>query len=213
MSEVTTKNSRLDRKARALANNKNRRTFRAPEEIEAERALLIRVQSDDIGAFEELVNSYQSRIYWIAYNLVGSSEDAEDIAQEAFLRVHRNIERFDLRFNFYTWLYRIVVNLSIDRLRRRSKNRALSIDEFPSDPAAMSGGPDADIRNKELGQRIERVLDSLPAKYKAVIVLRDMQELSCDAIAEIIGCTPATTRWRLHKARSLFRDKWQCSEI
>ena len=208
--QTRTETSRLDRKARALANKK---TLRTPEEIAAERALIIRVQSGEMEAFEELVNSYQTRVYWIAYNLVGSSEDAEDIAQEAFIRVHRNVERFDLRFNFYTWLYRIVVNLSIDRLRRRGKKRALSIDEFPSDPAAISGGPDADIRNRELGERIEYVLDSLPAKYKAVIVLRDMQELSCDAIAEIIGCTPATTRWRLHKARSLFRDKWQCSEV
>lgn len=211
MSESQATRTKLDRRAKALENRKSFRTLRTPEEIEEERALIIKIQGGDSQAFEVLVKEYETRVYWIAFNLVGCREDAEDIAQEAFIRVHRNVERFDLRFNFYTWLLRIVVNLSIDRLRNKGKRRAVSIEEFPSDPP-VTESPDAALRNRELGEKIQQVLNTLPAKYRAVIVLRDMQQLACDDIAEIIGCTSATTRWRLHKARSLFRDKWERME-
>ncbi|HYC76766.1 MAG TPA: sigma-70 family RNA polymerase sigma factor [Planctomycetota bacterium] len=173
-----------------------------------DKELVVSCRQGDAQAFETLVRRYEKRVYWIAYNLVGSAEDARDLAQEAFLRVYRSLDRFDMRFNFYTWLYRIVVNLAIDHLRKRGKSDVVSLDEFPVDPA-REDPPDREIRNDELKEKIRRTLDALPPKYKAVIVLRDVQELSCEEIAKIIDCTNATTRWRLHKARELFRERWE----
>jgi len=179
-------------------------TTRNPDDKELVRAC----QKGDMRAFETLVNRYQKKVYWIAYNFVGDAEDATDLAQEAFIRVYKSIDRFDQKYNFYTWLYRIVVNLSIDLLRKRKKHEAVSLDDFPVDPEVeMNPGRPAD--NAELKDQIEKVLNALPAKYKAVIVLRDVQELACEEIAKIIGCTNATTRWRLHKAREMFKERWE----
>lgn len=176
-----------------------------------ERELIRRCQTGDEAAFADLVERYEKKVYWIAFNLVGDQEDARDLSQEAFLRVYRAIGRFKLQYNFYTWLYRIVVNLSIDQLRRKGKQGKLSLDDAPEEPVAL-GTPEIDLRNTELGGRIKEVLDQLPAKYKTVIVLRDIHEMSCEEIAQIIQCTNATTRWRLHKARELFRDRWRGAE-
>ena len=181
---------------------------RSPEELAAESRLIQAAQKGDREAFETLVTSYEKKVFWIAFNLVNHVEDARDIAQDAFLRVYRALDRFDPKFNFYTWLYRIVVNLAIDHLRKRGKHEALSLDEFPVEPA-MYDGPDRPLANAELKSQIESVLDSLPPKYKTVIVLRDIHEMSCEEIARIINCTNATTRWRLHKAREMFKERWE----
>jgi len=180
----------------------------SPTTTADDRELVLRTRRGDPQAFETLVKRYEKRAYWIAFNLVGSAEDARDLAQEAFLRVFRSLDKFDVRYGFYTWLYRIVVNLSIDRLRRRGKSETVSLEEFPVDPAGENP-PERGALNEELRQRISKTLDGLPPKYKAVIVLRDVQELPCEEIAKIVGCTNATTRWRLHKARELFRARWE----
>jgi RNA polymerase sigma-70 factor, ECF subfamily len=174
-----------------------------PDDKELVRAC----QKGDMRAFETLVTRYQKKVYWIAYNFVGDAEDATDLAQEAFIRVYRSLDRFDQKYNFYTWLYRIVVNLSIDLLRKRKKHEAVSLDEFPVDPE-VEMNPARPLANEELKAQIEKVLNALPQKYKTVIILRDVQELACEDIAKIIGCTNATTRWRLHKAREMFKERW-----
>lgn len=184
------------------------RRVRTSEEIARERELIKAFQGGDMSAFEELVRAYEKRIYWVAYNLLGNAEDARDVAQDAFLRVAQAIDRFDLDYGFYTWLYRIVVNLSIDRLRKKGKQNSVSLDEFASDPTEVEDEPARELEQVELGDRIQRILDELPEKYRTVILLRDVHELSCEEIAQMIGCTNATTRWRLHKARELFRARW-----
>lgn len=180
---------------------------RAPEELAAESRLIQAAQKGDRGAFEQLVNAYEKKVFWIAFNLVNHVEDARDITQDAFLRVFKALDRFDAKFNFYTWLYRIVVNLAIDRLRKRGKQNVVSIDEFTSDPA-IGDNTDQPMMQSELGRKIQTILDSMPEKYSTVIKLRDVAELSCEDIAKIIRCTNATTRWRLHRAREIFKEKW-----
>jgi len=175
---------------------------------ELERRLILAAQGGDLEAFGDLVKRYQKRVYWIAFNLVGNAEDAEDIAQESFLRVYKALGRFKPQYNFYTWLYRIVVNLSIDFLRKRGKQQDISMEDAPLEPAA-EGGPVRDMENKEIGERILEVLGCMPPKYRTMIVLRDMQGLSTDEIVRIVQCTKATARWRLHKARELFKQAWQ----
>ena len=176
---------------------------------ERARALIRLCQDGDIEAFELLVRRYEKKVYWIAFNLVGDVEDARDLAQEAFLRVFKAIGRFKLQYNFYTWLYRIVVNLAIDHLRKKGKQQKVSLEECQVDPPlGEDAAPERDLRNTELAAQIQAVLGSLPAKYKTVIVLRDIHEMSCAEISKIIHCTNATTRWRLHKAREMFKERW-----
>lgn len=173
-----------------------------------EKALIEACQGGDLGALETLVKAYEKKVYWIAYNLVGDQEDAHDLAQEAFLRVYKAIGRFKTQYNFYTWLYRIVVNLAIDHLRKKSKQQRTSLEDCTDEPA-VENGPEEALRSSELREQIRLVLDSLPAKYKTVIVLRDIHEMSCEEISKIIHCTNATTRWRLHKAREMFKERWE----
>jgi RNA polymerase sigma-70 factor (ECF subfamily) len=169
-----------------------------------ERELIRRSQKGDEEAFRELVERYEKRAYWVAYNMVHSHEEARDIAQEAFLRVYRSIDRFKLKMNFYTWLYQIVMNLSVDSLRRQAVFRPASLDSVGERSNAQEE-PDAGIERTELRETLRRVLDRLAPKYKAVITLRDIEGLSCKEIAEIVGCTHATVRWRLHRARIILR--------
>lgn len=174
---------------------------------EEEKALIEACQAGDLAAFETLVRRYEKKVYWIAFNLVGDTEEAHDLGQEAFLRVFKALGRFKTQYNFYTWLYRIVVNLAIDHLRKKGKQQKLSLDECPTEPTT-EGGPESDLGNAELRVQIQEVLDSLPPKYKTVLTLRDIHEMSCGEISRIIHCTNATTRWRLHKAREMFKERW-----
>ena len=197
-----------EKRAQGQGSRKKPRRVRTAAEIAREKDYIVAAQGGDMEAFEALVKEYEKRVFWVAFNLVNNVEDARDIAQDAFLRVFKAIGRFDLKYNFYTWLYRIVVNLAIDFLRRKGKQAKVSLDDFPTDPAESAKGPEDVMRNVEMGEKITAVLDSMPEKYKTVILLRDVHEMSCEAIAEVIGCTNATTRWRLHKAREIFREKW-----
>ena len=190
-----------------LESKQLRSPIRMPEA--AEVSLLQKCQQGREDAFRELMDRYQRRVYWIAFNMLGNYESAKEVSQEAFIRVFRNIARFDVRKNFYTWLYQITVNLSIDRLRKASHSKAVDID-------GLGGMPDPDRRDPsdagertETRQRVHQFLDRLPPKYKAVLTLRDIQGFSCEEISEIVGCTNATVRWRLHRARKLFKALWE----
>lgn len=172
-----------------------------------EIGLLRQCQAGQEEAFRELVERYQRRTYWIAHNLLNNYELAQDVSQEAFLRVFRHLERFDLAKNFYTWLYQIVVNLCIDHLRKLSRNRTADLDDLGGVPDDSHGPPETGEKT-ELRRRVHRTLDRLPPKYKVILTLRDIQGFSCEEIAQIVGCTNATVRWRLHRARKLFRAIW-----
>lgn len=177
-----------------------------------EGALIERVREGDTGAFRTIVERYERRVFWIAHHMVGSWEAARDIGQEAFIRVFRNIRRFDTHKNFYTWLYQIVVNLSIDHLRRNAKHKLVDFEATGGVPDDRHAPVDASSR-AELRARVQATLDRLPPKYKAVLALRDLQGFSCQEIADIVGCNNATARWRLHRARRLFKALWVGEKI
>lgn len=172
-----------------------------------EKRQIIAAQAGDLNAFEALVRRHERKVLWIARSLVGNTEDSKDIAQETFLRVWQALPRFQVQFNFYTWLHRIVVNLSIDHLRKHGRLHRHALEE-QEELLLASESPEGVAEQHELGERIQGVLNQLPAKYRMVLVLRDVQELSCAEISRIIQCTPANARWRLHRARTLFREAW-----
>jgi RNA polymerase sigma-70 factor (ECF subfamily) len=141
---------------------------------------------------------------------LNDGELAKDVVQEAFVRVFKNIHRFDPSKNFYTWLYQIVVNLSIDFLRKRASTRAAALDEMGegirtarSRKGPVDSGPREDTR-----RRVREALDVLPTRYKVVLSLRDIEGFSCEEIAEIVHCKNSTVRWRIHQARKLFKAVW-----
>ena len=171
--------------------------------------LVIAARGGDEGAFRVLVERYQQRIFWVARGMVGNDEDARDAAQEAFVRVFRSLERFDVRLRFYTWLYQIVVNLCIDHLRKQGKRRGVSLESVGDVASDGAEGGEAAAEASELRGRVQRVLNELPAKYKAVMVLSDLEGIGAKEIAEITGTTHATVRWRHHRARKLFREAWE----
>ncbi|MBI4576606.1 MAG: sigma-70 family RNA polymerase sigma factor [Planctomycetes bacterium] len=170
--------------------------------------LVRRSRAGDQHAFRALVERYRGRIYWVAYHMIHDREEAHDVAQEAFIRVYRALDRFDLERRFYTWLYQIVVHLCIDYLRREKKARRVSIEQV-AEPAGPPERVSASLEAAELRERLYGVLDQLPAKYRAVIVLRDVEGLDSREIARVVGCTHPTARWRLHRARAMFRDLWE----
>jgi RNA polymerase sigma-70 factor (ECF subfamily) len=170
-------------------------------------ALVERARAGDMQAFAGLVDRYQQRVFWVARGMVGNDEDARDAAQEAFVRVYKSLDRFDLRMKFYTWLYQIVVNLCIDHLRKQAKRRGVSLDAL-GDTVAGAKGKD-ELEGSELRHRVHRVLGELPVKYRTVMVLSDLEGIGAKEIATMTGTTHATVRWRHHRARKLFREAWE----
>jgi RNA polymerase sigma-70 factor (ECF subfamily) len=170
-------------------------------------------QAGDDEAFGELVERYHARAYWVAFGLVGNQEEARDVTQDAFLRVYRALARFDFNQSFYTWLYRIVVNLAIDRLRKLSKARAVAIEDV-GEPASdeVDTVPERGIESNETAREVREVLATLPEKYRTVMTLRELNGLSCKEIARIVGSSHATVRWRLHMARKFFKEAWERRE-
>jgi RNA polymerase sigma-70 factor (ECF subfamily) len=187
---------------------------RARAQREASHALIRRAQAGDEEAFGELVRSHQRRAWRVARNMLPSDEDAEDVAQEAFLRIFRSLERFDFQHDFTTWLYRIVTNLAIDFLRKRrpvvSTASTLDDDEDDYDLLDPRDERPSDLMEaKETAGEVRDCLGALAPHFQAVLVLRELEGLPCTEIAEIVGATHVTVRWRLHRGRKLFQDEWE----
>lgn len=175
----------------------------APTDAELVQAVL----AGDGGAFRTLVERHQQRAFWVARGMLNNDEDARDVAQEAFVRVHRSLERFDTSLKFTTWLHQIVVNLSIDAIRKRQRRGSVDLESVGDVADTQAHGPT--LEQDELRDRVARVLDELPPKYKSIMVLSDLQGIGAKQIAEITGTTHATVRWRHHRARKLFREAWE----
>lgn len=177
-------------------------------EARVDAELVRRSLKGEMEAFATLVHRYQRRAYFVAYHVIGDQEEARDVAQEAFLRLYRSLASFDFGRNFYTWFYRIVANLAIDRLRKNGVLRTAPLDDVAQGVAAPheAGEP---AEGAERTAMVWAVLDHLDSKFRAVLVLRDIHGLSCREIAPILEVTHATVRWRLHRGRCLFKDLWQ----
>lgn len=166
----------------------------------------------DHATFESLVVKYQDRAYWVARGLLFDDETARDVTQEAFLRVYRNLDRYDPSRRFYTWFYRIVVHLAIDVIRRKKKavrarrDQTLALDQEYEDRAGVH------LEREELRHRVRSTLAQVPPKYRLLLILRDLDGFTSKEIADIAGWNHATVRWRLHRARKLFRAAWEGEE-
>lgn len=168
----------------------------------------------DRAAFAELVDMYQSKIFHLAYRMLHNRHEAEEIVQETFLRVYTNLERYDEDQKFSTWIYRIGTNLCIDRLRKRRPSYSLDADVGEgegNDWYAMlkseENSPDDQLVLSELQQVIREAIGELPEKYKAIITLRYLQDLSLQEISDVLSMPVTTIKTRLHRGREYLRKK------
>jgi RNA polymerase sigma-70 factor (ECF subfamily) len=169
----------------------------------------------DREAFRELVERYQRKAVAIAFGIVQDREDAMEIAQEAFAKVFTGIQKFKEESSFYTWLYRITVNLAIDRQRQKNRQPLFEREEqgegesagIESIPDAKEADPYEQVKEKELGERIRAALAELTPAHKAVILLREVEGLSYEEISEVLQCSRGTVMSRLHYARKKLQSR------
>lgn len=166
-----------------------------------ERDLVRRSCAGDLDAFENLVRMHQDRIYNVAYRITGNHEDANDAAQDAFVRAYQGLSRFRQGAAFSTWLYRIATNAALDLVRRRPAPAAIELTaDYPG-----AGDPGAEVHRREVNRRVQDAVGHLPAEYRAVVVLRDLQGLAYDEIARILQVPIGTVRSRLSRGREALR--------
>jgi RNA polymerase sigma-70 factor, ECF subfamily len=200
------------RASRAMAVNSGdgRASNRLAREADAEldRALIQRAQAGDTAAFRELVERHQRRAFAIAFALVKDEQDAREVVQEAFIRVYRGLGQFHGGSSFFTWLYRIVKNLAIDVIRKPSRretelDESLELTDVGDAPLARIDGADPidAVHRGELRLRIEAALAELPAYHRGVIVMREVQGMSYEEMAEAMGVSKGTIMSRLFHAR------------
>ncbi len=185
---------------------------------ETEHSLVERAQKGEQAAFEELVRRYQGKAYGIAVGMLHDSEAASDVVQDAFLKAYRHLGRFQGGSSFYTWFYRIVVNLSIDHIRRRKRSARIEYDDGIARPELgeqkgtdlapryMDSNPAKAYQRRRLAQEIARCVDALSPKHRAVIVLREYEGLSYNEIAEVLGIAKGTVMSRLFHARKRLQE-------
>ncbi len=178
-----------------------------PEDRSEERALLRRVQAGDQDAFTQVVKKHWKRAFWTAYDVLYDHDGAQDVAQEAFVKVYRAIQSYDLGRDFASWLYRIVLNLSIDHKRRRARDKSIPSDKVGEMVDARKAIVE-DEHQAATVERVEFVLQAMPEKYRVPLKMKDLDGLSVDEVARILDISYSTVRWRLHKAREMFRKRW-----
>jgi RNA polymerase sigma-70 factor (ECF subfamily) len=178
--------------------------------------LVKRAQDGDLVAYRSIIDSYHKRIFSIAYGILGNREDAEDVQQETCIKLYRNINSFRGQSSFYTWLYRIVVNLCLDLGRKKkrrkdlnsesisSNNRETKFSEESFSDSLTSGsvtGPEEAFERHEIQRDVDAALNELSEQHRAVIMLREVDGLSYEEISSVVGCTKGTVMSRLHHAR------------
>jgi RNA polymerase sigma-70 factor, ECF subfamily len=170
--------------------------------------LVAAAQDGDRAAFDELVRVTYVDTYTLAHRLTGDEEDARDVVQEAYLRAYRGLHRFRGDAQFSTWLYRITANCAATHLGRHNRHRHDELDEAT---AGADSHPDRDPELRadadELRGRLRSALDALPPRLRAVVVLRDVYELSHETIAAELGISESAAKVRLHRARNKLREQ------
>ncbi|MEW4025043.1 RNA polymerase sigma factor SigW [Bacillus sp. CIS52] len=172
------------------------------------------VKKGDQNAFAEIVDLYKDKIYQLCYRMLGNVHEAEDIAQEAFIRAYVNIESFDINRKFSTWLYRIATNLTIDRIRKKKPDYYLDAEVAGAEGLTMYSQIAADgvlpedaVLSLELSDTIQKKILKLPDKYRTVIVLKYIDELSLIEIGEILNIPVGTVKTRIHRGREALRKQ------
>ncbi len=174
-----------------------------------------RAKAGDFEAFEELVNLHEGRVYRLIMRMLRNPEDAEDALQETFLQVYRGLKSFEGRSTFSTWLFRLATNVCLMKIRHRETepSKFLPLEEYlPQSPGGENPRiqkwpekPEEILLNKESREKMYEALEKLPADYRAVFLLRDVEGFSNIEVGEVLGVSVAAVKSRLHRARLMLR--------
>src|SRR5205809_1322545 len=185
----------------------------------SELDLVRRCQAGDTEAFDELVTRYRTRVFSMIYNMVHSEQDAWDLAQDSFLKAWKSSKRFRGRSSFYTWIYRIVMNVTIDWLRKKQiKGAGTEFDDAIQlrqvDPASKTvpkteALPYETMQRDEIRVRIEQAIDQLSPEHRAVILMKELEDMQYHEIAEDLGWSIGTVMSRLIYARMNMQNIWR----
>ncbi len=177
--------------------------------------LMFRYRDGEEDAFTEIVRRYRTRIVNTAYRVVGDFAKAEDVAQETFIRVYRNAHRYKSIAKFSTWIYTIALNVARNELRNTKRKRLVSLEAFgagtDSEPSTYeipdeSSQPDVEAEREQLRTIFNAAIARLPIRYRAVFVLRDVQGLSYEEMAEVLKIPKGTVKSRMNRARKKFKE-------
>lgn len=174
-----------------------------------DKVLVEEAQAGSTAAYEELVQRYQGKIYGLIYNMTSNNADAEDLVQDVFIKVYKSLGKFKGQSSFYTWLYRIAVNQTINFIKKRKRKAAFSLDDIDlgieRDEAYIEFSPREspirDISISEIQEKLNKALKTLSEKHRTVVVLHDIQGIPHDEIAKMLGTSCGTVRSRLFYAR------------
>ncbi|MAS97988.1 MAG: sigma-70 family RNA polymerase sigma factor [Pontiellaceae bacterium] len=166
-------------------------------------------KTGDTAAFDKLVELYHSRIYTLTYQMTSNREDAEDLTQEIFVKAFEALPRFKGQSSFYTWLYRIGINKTINYRKKRNRNRPFSLDAMDQEvkqdevyhDLSSEGSPLRNLSLSELQLKLNKAMQGLSEKHRTVVVMHDMQGIPHDEIAKVVGVSVGTVRSRLFYAR------------
>lgn len=171
------------------------------------KALIAEIKHGNQLAFAELVRRYRSQVASLAYKMVGDYDEAADIAQNVFVKMAANIWRYDEKKKFYTWLYRITVNASIDHIRKHRRYRHEPLENYHESLESDQANPEHKYRREQLNDYIRQATTTLNDKQRSAFVLRDMEGCRVDDVAVIMNMPEATVRWYLHRARAKIRKE------
>lgn len=174
-----------------------------------ERELIARLQKRDEAAFEELIRQYEKKVYTLCFRMCGNSEDAEEAAQDAFLALWRGIDRFRQESTLSTWIYRLATNACIDTLRRRKKQSgsvSLDDEELFVDAVDPAPQPHEEAERRETQRLLQEGLLSLPAEYRSILLLREIEGLSYSEISAALDLELGTVKSRISRGRTLLRN-------
>ncbi len=187
----------------------------SPIEIDDEAAIVAQARLGDAKAFSELLRRYEGKIFRLALHITQNREDAEDVLQEAFLKAYEHLNQFQGQSKFYTWIVRIAVNQALMKLRKRKTDRSVSLDEtidtgedtVAREIAAWDENPEQQYSREEINEILSSAIDGLAPIYRAVFVLRDVDDLSTEETAEALELSIPAVKSRLLRARLQLRDK------
>lgn len=178
------------------------------DRIERETRQIVRqIRDGNENAFSRLVRLYKNQVASLAYRMVGDYDEAADIAQNVFVKVSQNIWRFDEKKKFYTWLYRITVNASIDYMRKHHKHQHESIENVREKADEKNITPETSFQRHQLRRYIAKAAESLNDKQRSAFMLRDVDGCNIDDVANIMNMPEATVRWYLHRARTKIKKE------
>lgn len=189
-------------------------------EEEEELQIVKRAQDGDREAFQELVENYQRKVYSICYGMLKNQQDSLDVSQEVFIKVYKYLDNFNHNSSFYTWLYRITVNKCIDFIRKQKRRSEVDYDdtiqrntEVEGDenimPSTLGIQPDRVYGRKELREKMLEALDTLSEKHRTILILREVEGLAYEEMADVLGISKGTVMSRLYHARRYFQDAIQ----